>query len=342
MALSYQQVFLKPRYSPYSSRSEISLATQFGPQSFRLPVVPANMKCTIDTNLARWMSQEGYFYIMHRFGTKDTSITPKDYWQDNYEFIQLANKEGWKTISISVGVQEEDKELLLKIRSEGLRVDYITIDIAHAHSILMEKMIAAINRIYARTTNKPFIIAGNVATEYGVMDLEQWGADAIKVGIAQGNACTTYGRTGFGVPMFSCMAECRDVATKPLIADGGIKTHGDFAKAIVGGGDMVMAGSFFASSIDSPAPDIREKKVVFNAGTSVLETVEGDVVKKIYFGSASSQNKHNNKHVEGRTVELDCDGITYAEKLINIEEHLQSAVSYAGGNLRETTYGTFN
>jgi GMP reductase len=268
------------------------------------------------------MSENDYFYVMHRFNANhyDTPNT------DNINFIEKANEDKWKTISISLGVKKEDMDLIEHCIKKNLRIDYITIDIAHAHSIRMKEMLSYILSMYRSdicSVEKPFIIAGNVATPAAVVDLENWGADAVKVGIAQGDACTTYGQTGFGLPMFSCMLECSAAARKPLIADGGIRMNGDIAKAIRAGGTMVMAGSVFAACIDSPA-----------------ETVEkADKKYKQYFGSASAINKGKNLHVEGRLVSLECNGFTYNQKLNEMAESLQSSMSYAGGDIRSADWG---
>jgi GMP reductase len=322
--LSYQDVFLKPQYSKYHSRSEADVSVQLGPKKFKLPVTPANMKCTIDTKLAKWMSENDYFYVMHRFNANhyDTPNT------DNINFIEKANEENWKNISISLGVKQEDMDLVEHCIKKNLRVDYITIDIAHAHSIRMKEMLSYILRMYRSeicSIEKPFIIAGNVATPAAVVDLENWGADAVKVGIAQGDACTTYGQTGFGLPMFSCMLECSAAARKPLIADGGIRMNGDVAKAIRSGGNMVMVGSVFAACINSPAETVKD-----SSGTKTY---------KQYFGSASAINKGANVHVEGRLVSLECNGFTYEQKLKEMTESLQSSMSYAGGDIRLADWG---
>jgi GMP reductase len=322
--LSYQDVFLKPQYSKYHSRSEADVSVQFGPRKFKLPVTPANMKCTIDTKLAKWMSDNDYFYVMHRFNVNkhDTPNT------DNINFIVKANQENWKTISISLGVKQEDMDLIEYCIKTSLRIDYITIDIAHAHSVRMKEMLSYILTMYRSpmcAIEKPFIIAGNVATPAAVVDLENWGADATKVGIAQGDACTTYGQTGFGMPMYSCMLECSAAARKPLVADGGIRMNGDIAKAIRSGGIMVMVGSVFAACIDSPAETIKD--------------VSGIKIFKQYFGSASAINKGANVHVEGRLVSLECNGFTYEQKLNEMTESLQSSMSYAGGDIRLADWG---
>jgi GMP reductase len=321
------------------------------------------MKCTIDQKLARWMSETGYFYIMHRFGLDESSKTPEACWEDNFKFIQQANlgtspfddrmnRQMWHNISVSIGVQEGDKELLKRVVDAGYVIDYLTVDIAHAHSIRMEKMAEFINGLKLRgrfPDTRPFLIAGNVASPQAVVDVESWNVDCTKVGIAQGGACTTYGQTGFGVPMFSCMLACNEAAKKPIIADGGIKTNGDFAKAIRAGGDMVMAGGLFACSTDSPAEsfvklmrtgEVKTKSDI--GGGVVTSTYEDRIVAKHYkryYGSASSFNKHSDKHVEGRMVELECDGVDYLTKLHHIEEALQSATSYAGDDLRGVDWG---
>ena len=337
---SYQDVFLKPRYSEFHSRSEADTSITFGNQTFKLPVVPANMECTMNVDKAKYMSENEYFYIMHRFNKDKTAPANTD----NKKFIEVANNENWKTISISLGVKDEDEELIEHCISNKLRIDYLTLDIAHAHSVRMKEMLAYLNRMYRSdicTVERPFIIAGNVASAGAVVDLENWGADAVKCGIAQGDACTSYGQTGFGVPMFTCIQECTNVARKPIIADGGIRTNGDFAKALVAGGHMVMAGSIFAACIDSPAETVYREIItneLSNKGTGKI------IVKpyKVYYGSASAKNKGANVHVEGRVVELECNKMTYAEKLHEITESLQSSISYAGGDFSEVEYGIRN
>jgi GMP reductase len=336
---SYQEVFLKPRYSEFHSRSEADVSVKLGNKTFKVPVMPANMKCTIDAAKAKWMSDNDYFYVMHRFNSDHTSAPNTD----NKKFIEMANKESFKNISISLGVKDEDKELIEYCVKQNLAIDYITIDIAHAHSIRMKEMLEFLHSVYKKGLyERPFIIAGNVASWSGVADLEDWGADATKVGIAAGKACRTFNETGFGVPMFSIILECAAVARKPIIADGGISECGDIAKALHAGGTMVMAGGMFACSSDSPAETIYKN---FSTG-EVKDDFITPVIKrkeyKRYFGSASQFNTNSDKHVEGTLVELECDGVTYENKLRYIQGHLQSSVSYAGGDLSTVEWGVKN
>lgn len=299
--LKYSDISLVPNYSEVPSRSDCSTDTNFCGKEFKLPIIPANMKSVVSMDTARWMSENGYFYIMHRF--------------DNYlpDDVGLANSEDWDTISFSTGVKIEDKKHIIDISKSNLRVDFITIDIAHGHCERMKMAIENIKRHLPETK----IIAGNVATPEAVKDLYNWGADAVKIGIGQGSPCTTKDKTGFTIPMFSCVQSCRSFygLDVPLIADGGIKSNGDIAKALVAGASMTMAGGLFAACIDSPA---------------VSSTVN-DVPHKAYFGSASAENKGHNNHIEGKLTNICCNNMTYEEKLFEIKQDLQSAISYSGG-----------
>jgi GMP reductase len=319
--LKYSDVVLVPKLSNTESRGTIDVSCKFGNQLFNLPVVPANMRTVVNEDLAKTLSDAGFFYVMHRFGIS------------NHEFVKTANQQNLKCISISVGVKQTDIDCLQKIAEDNLRVDYITIDIAHGHSALMERTLKKIKDIFGEKT---FVITGNVATGEAVYALTHWGADAIKVGIGQGSPCTTKDKTGFTMPMFSCMLECAKNANVPLIADGGVKCNGDVAKAMVAGADMVMVGGMFAECVDSPAENITK---TLHTGFFTSETYRPskyspeytDVCYKRYYGSASQQNKGHTKNVEGVLREVPCNELTYLEKLDEMTMDLQSSVSYAGG-----------
>jgi GMP reductase len=306
-ALSYDDIYLVPRYSELESRSKAKTLTPLGSKNFNLPIITSNMETVIDEKWAKWLSQENYFYVMHRFN----GIT--------VPFVKRANEENWNTISVSTGVNKDSYEELNTIFKDKLRLDYITIDIAHGHHSKVKAMMAYIRMLFPDV----FIISGNVTTPDAVVDLQDWGANAIKVGIGPGKACTTRLQTGFHVPMFTAVKSCAEVANVPIIADGGIKNYGDIAKALVAGADMVMCGSLFASCSDSPAP-----------------TING---RKVYYGSASFAAKKENKHVEGMLLELE-QSVTLEEKLNEIKQALQSSISYAGGTtlscLKYTDYVT--
>tara|TARA_R110001592_G_scaffold350736_2_gene647125 strand:+ start:1665 stop:2672 length:1008 start_codon:yes stop_codon:yes gene_type:complete len=313
--LKYSDICLTPKYSECRTRSSCNTSVKFGGKDFNLPVVPANMKSVIDMDLSKWMSNNNYFYIMHRFG-------------DYPEEIAQANNENWKTISFSVGVKEFDKNALKKIKEKGYRVDFITIDIAHGDCISMIEMIKFIRNIFSDYQfSPPVIIAGNVSTPSGVFNLAKAGADIVKVGIGQGSPCTTKDKTGFTMPMFSCVQNCSKVDMSemfedlpqsvsfpvPIIADGGVGFNGDIAKALCAGASMVMAGGLFAACTDSPA------------------TTDNSGDTKSYFGSASAENKGCSKNIEGKTITIPSNRMSYSQKFSEITQDLQSSISYAGG-----------
>ena len=127
--------------------------------------------------------------------------------------------------------------------------DIVVIDTAHGHS---EGVVAAVKRAKS-LSNEVQIVAGNVATGEAARALIDAGADAVKVGIGPGSICTTRMVAGVGVPQLSAILECAQAAGDvPVIADGGIKFSGDFAKAIAAGASCAMVGSMIAGTDESP------------------------------------------------------------------------------------------
>ncbi|WP_439545203.1 IMP dehydrogenase [Sandarakinorhabdus sp.] len=139
-------------------------------------------------------------------------------------------------------------------RTEALldaECDLIVVDTAHGHS---EQVAAAVARI-KRLSNNAQVIAGNVATAAAAMSLIDAGADGIKVGIGPGSICTTRVVAGVGVPQLTAVidaAEAGWAAGIPVIADGGLRTSGDVAKALAAGASAVMVGSLLAGTEESP------------------------------------------------------------------------------------------
>ena len=130
-------------------------------------------------------------------------------------------------------------------------VDLVVVDTAHGHS---QKVLDAVARI-KRASNAVQVIAGNVATGDGARALIDAGADSIKVGIGPGSICTTRMVAGVGVPQLTAIIEAANVArasNTPVIADGGIKYSGDFAKAIAAGASVAMVGSMLAGTDETP------------------------------------------------------------------------------------------
>ncbi|MBP3039555.1 GMP reductase [Bacillaceae bacterium Marseille-Q3522] len=297
----YEDIQLIPAKCIVDSRSECDTSITFGGHTFRLPVVPANMQTIIDEKIAIFLAENRYFYIMHRFEPEKRLV-----------FIKDMHARGL-IASISVGVKAGEYEFIQQLADEQLVPEYITIDIAHGHSNAVIKMIQHIKKLLPDS----FVIAGNVGTPEAVRELENAGADATKVGIGPGKVCITKIKTGFGTGgwQLAALRWCSKAASKPLIADGGIRTHGDIAKSIRFGASMVMIGSLFAGHEESPG-----------------ETIEKDgKLYKEYFGSASEFQKGEKRNVEGKKMYVEYKGLL-KDTLIEMEQDLQSAISYAGGN----------
>jgi GMP reductase len=308
----YDNILLLPRKCHVDSRSECDTSVTLGQRSFRLPVVPANMKTVVDAPICEWLAQNGYFYAMHRFDL------------DNVLFTQTMHAKGLFA-SISLGVKTADYATVEQFLALGLSPEYITIDIAHGHADSVQRMIA---HLKTKLPNS-FVIAGNVGTPEAVIDLENWGADATKVGVGPGKVCITKLKTGFGTGgwQLSALKWCARVANKPIIADGGIRNHGDIAKSIRFGASMVMVGSMFAGHEESPGKTVE---------------VDGQLFKE-YYGSASDFNKGEYKHVEGKRILEPIKG-KLANTLAEMEQDLQSSISYSGGkklmDIRKVNYVT--
>ena len=308
----YDNILLLPRKCRVESRSECDAGVELGGRKFRIPVVPANMKTVVSEDICVWLAQNGYFYVMHRF----------DF--DNLQFVKNMKAKGLFA-SISLGVKQPDYAMVDALLALGLTPEYITIDIAHGHADSVKNMIAYIKG----KLSSSFVIAGNVATPEAVIDLENWGADATKVGIGPGKVCITKLKTGFGTGgwQLSALKWCARVATKPIIADGGIRDHGDIAKSIRFGATMVMIGSLFAGHEESPGKTVEVDGMLF----------------KEYYGSASDFNKGEYKHVEGKRILEPIKG-KLADTLVEMEQDVQSSISYSGGkklmDIRKVNYVT--
>lgn len=306
----YDNILLLPRKCRVESRSECDTSVELGGRTFKLPVVPANMKTVLDEKICTFLAENGYFYVMHRFNI------------DNVAFTKEMQAKGLFA-SISLGVKQPDYDTVDRFVAEGICPEYITIDIAHGHADSVRNMIQYLKAKIPAA----FVIAGNVGTPEAVIDLENWGADATKVGIGPGKVCITKLKTGFGTGgwQLSALKWCARVATKPIIADGGIRSHGDIAKSIRFGATMVMIGSLFAGHEESPGKTVE---------------VDGQLYKE-YYGSASDFNKGEYKHVEGKRILEPVKG-KLADTLIEMQQDVQSSISYSGGkklmDIRKVNY----
>jgi GMP reductase len=299
--LTYDDVAVVPEYSAVKTRKNVNVKSSLYHHKFETPAIPANMKCSIDFKTAEFLDSINCFYIMHRF-------------LDYEEILSWIENKKLNIYSVSIGVNEKDYRFIDEIVKRNLKIDYLTIDIAHAHSI---KCINILTYAKKRLNKNVVIIVGNVGTVSACKDLIQEGADVIKVGLSYGQSCSTYTQTGIGTPMFTTVKKICDESTVPIIADGGVRCVGDICKALGAGASMVMVGSMFAQCIDSPADLIEHP-------------ISNEKRYKRFYGSASSINKGHDDFVEGKEIMLECNNLTYMDMIKNINDGVKSFLSYIG------------
>lgn len=240
LGFTFDDVALVPQYNNVPSRTEPDLSSWITKDlEISMPLIPANMDTVISPGLAKIIVDNGGYPIFHRFASTGEQI----------EWIgELDGR-----IFVSCGIKEDSSLFsLLDAKPAG-----VCIDVAHGHSEKMHNMIGLIKKQYPEIQ----VIAGNVCTPMAYQDLVNAGADAVKVGIGPGAACTTRTVTGFGVPQFTAVQQCADVAKKlrvPIIADGGIRGSRDVVLALAAGASSVMIGKLFALTEESAAEKKRQ------------------------------------------------------------------------------------
>jgi IMP dehydrogenase len=176
-------------------------------------------------------------------------VTVKDIEKARAHPLACKDEQGRLRVAAATGVGYDGCARAEALLEAG--VDVLVVDTAHGHS---SAVIDAVGRI-KRASNYTQVVAGNIVTPQAAKALIDAGADALKVGIGPGSICTTRIVAGVGVPQLTAVLEVAEIARKsgvPVIADGGIKSSGDIAKAIAAGADCVMIGSLLAGTEESP------------------------------------------------------------------------------------------
>ena len=176
-------------------------------------------------------------------------ITVKDIEKSQLHPTACKDDQGRLRVAAATSVGDQGLDRARGLIDAG--VDLIIVDTAHGHSSQVSKIVRRIKKL----SKSVQLIAGNVATKEATKSLIDAGADCIKVGIGPGSICTTRIVAGVGVPQLSAIIDCASEAHKtgiPVIADGGIKFSGDFAKALAAGADVAMIGSLFAGTVEAP------------------------------------------------------------------------------------------
>jgi GMP reductase len=308
--LDFNDVLLLPKRNQYSSRSQVTLERTFKFKYSTLewtgvPILVSNMDTTGTIEMAQSLQHHKVLTCLHKY--YKASDIPSDLNKDYY--------------AVSSGIQPHDLVNLDEIM-EKVNPNIICLDVANGY---MHSFVEKCADVRAKYPSK-IIIAGNVCTSEGVLDLVMNGkVDIVKVGIGNGSACTTRKQTGIGMPQLSAVMECADTAhgiDAHIISDGGMQVIGDFSKAYAGGADFIMSGSMFAAHDES-------------GGDLVTDEITGKQYK-IYYGmsSTTAMNKYSGgvakyRSSEGKTVKLDYRG-PVDNTILDIMGGIRSSMTYIG------------
>jgi len=265
-------------------------------------------------------------------------ITAKDLLKHREHPFATRDDRGRLRVAAAIGATGDYLERAAEVLRAG--ADALVIDIAHGHSIVMDRAIVQLRRRHPEVE----LVAGNVATAEGVQFLVDRGVNGVKVGIGPGGGCTTRLTTNFGVPQVEALVRCRMAAGDrvPLIADGGVKRDGALALALLFGGDSAMLGSALAGTTETPG-DIVHKPVVMPESQKIVQ-----VPFKVFRGMASVaavRDRLDLEEADPQQVEsLGAEGLEVSVPargsvrpvLHDMLKHLCSAISYGGAtSLRE-------
>jgi IMP dehydrogenase len=271
--------------------------------------------------------------LVDRDGVLTGLITAKDLMRQRRQPFATRDAQGRLKVGAAIGATGDYLERAAELIRAG--VDVLVIDIAHGHSVVMERAMAEFRKRFGDFE----MIAGNVATAEGARFLIDRGADGIKVGIGPGGGCTTRMTTSFGVPQAQALVDCRVAIAGSgisIIADGGIKRHGALAESLLFGGDCAMLGSAFAGTLEAPG-EIVHKSVVLPESQKTVK-----VPFKVLRGMASIEAIRDRLDVEDADkVELDAMGAEGMEISVpargsartivrEMIKHLCSSISYGG------------
>lgn len=311
VALSYDDVLIRPDHSSVTKDDLNVTPRPIGKLGLRIPIISSCMDTVTELPMIDAMRKVGGTGIYHRYTRKHllAAIIAKD-----------------PLIPAAVGTWKSHEDVIRELIMAGCR--YFVIDVAHGDS---QPALDTIQQIKQQCNGDVIVIAGNIATPSAASRVIRAGADGARVGIGGGSACITRMVTGCGTPTLQSILDIRhDFPELLILADGGIRSGGDLAKAIGAGADYVILGGMLAGTDESPG-DIVQK--VVNGGNKRF---------KLYRGMASyeAQVDGNGKLPGEVVVEGDCFEVEYvgpvAGVIKDLVHGLKQAMHYVGAaNLEE-------
>ncbi len=261
-------------------------------------------------------------------------ITARDIVKIQEHPLATKDAKGHLRVGVAVGVRQEDMARAEACIKAG--ADVLVVDVAHGH---MDPVIEMVRRLKAAFPHTP-VIAGNVATPQGVVDLAAAGADAIKVGVGSGSICITRVVTGFGVPQLTAVSECAEAARGlgvPVIADGGVRNSGDITKALAAGASSVMLGSLLAGTDEAPGAPVVRNGRRFKIIRGMASVTANVARKQVERGEEIDPEEWVEVVPEGVEAVVPHRG-SVSEILIQMVGGLRSGMSYCGAATLEELY----
>lgn len=341
-ALCYDDVLIIPSKSDIQSRNDCNIDVSPNFYGFKLPFIPANMDTISGPKMVLKMQKIGGLGVLHRYASL----------QDKLDLLYHPDNDITKPIGLSFGISTKDLNDIKVIVDHNKNAPlYIFIDIAHAHSVNCLNFIELLNKEIPyefRLSNQIYIVVGNIATPSAVKDFINLNVDILKVGIGPGSVCSTREKTGCGYPQLQALLDIKqEYQTMPIIADGGIKTPGDAAKALTIA-NFVMIGGMFAGTDCVPGWDeMAEKIKKQNESLKALKrwgSLYADFPRTNYLpfrGMASKEAKElaskDINYIEGASTDVLMREEGSTERIIKeLSDGVKSAMSYVGArNLSE-------
>ena len=333
--LSFDDTLILPRFSEIRSRTDVDTTVKLAGVNLEIPVISSNMDTITGSKMASTMSLSGAVGALHRFNTIEENC--KEFKEASYAIANSTRRstDPVQKPSVSFGIGLQEYYRACELFSKGAEV--FILDVAHGAAI---HVVEQYEKLREEVGDNAAIIVGNFATAH---DIESFiyrlktkiKPDAYKIGIGGGSMCTTRIVTGCGLPTLGSIIDCSRLGV-PLIADGGIRTSGDIAKALAAGATAVMLGSMLSGTEETPGEIIAFEKTgtTLTHYTNYKEAPEY-LWHKQYRGSASLESYQvQNKVASHRAPEGEATLVKYRgpvkDVLLNISAGLKSAFSYVG------------
>lgn len=301
-SLTYDDVYLVPQTSAIASRTTVDTSVQFGPYTLKKPIISAPMDTISGERMIRELAKLGAMGTLPRGDLAERIDICKRLTKENIPCMYA--------VSLKNGYEEAGE-----LQKAGAQL--VVVDVAHGGSVPAQELAQKIKKELNLT-----VALGNIVTYTEGLSYKEHNIDIAKVGVGPGGLCKTRVVAGTGFPQLSAIFEVTET-NLPVIADGGVKQAGDVAKAIAAGATVVMIGSYFAGTDETPGDYTMNGKKIAR-GQASKEYMEDHKISTNEFRAA-----------EGISVEINPRG-PVARIVEELMGGLRSAMTYAGAqNIKE-------